>query len=351
MGRSFIRFRKWGWVAAIGAGSVLVLWAFRRQLANLSFDWKLAGASLTHLRWSWLAVSLIPIAGTYIGRALRWRVFLAPLKRKPSFRNLLTATVIGFTAIALFGRAGEFVRPYLIAIKEKVPISSQVSAWVLERVFDLLMAILVFGLALARLNSANLRLSSRLAWVLQAGGRMATVTGFAILILLLSMRHLADPLRRRLASALGFLPEKSRRRIERMLTGFVQGVESTRSDSALFLVFLYSIAEWALIVICYWCLAQAFGAALQLSFEKILIFAGFVSFGGIIQLPGIGGGAQVIAVVVLTELFGVKLEVATSFAIFMWAITIIVVTPVGLVIAVEEGLNWRTLRHLGREPI
>ncbi|MGP8245605.1 MAG: lysylphosphatidylglycerol synthase transmembrane domain-containing protein [Bryobacteraceae bacterium] len=334
-----------------GVGGLLLFWALRRQLANQSFDWKLAGASLAGLRWNWLALSLLPIAGTYIGRALRWRIFLKPLKSKPSFRNLLSATVIGFTAITLFGRPGEFVRPYLIAIKEQVSVSSQISAWILERAFDLLMAILVFGLALARLNSAGLRLDSRLAWVLQAGGRMATFSGFAVLILLLSMRHLAEPIRRRLASALAFLPDKYHQRVDGMLTGLVQGVESTRSDYALFLVLLYSVAEWALIVISYWCLAQSFGAVLHLTFEKVLIFAGFVSFGAVIQLPGIGGGAQVIAVVVLTELFGVKLEVATSFAMFMWAITFLVVVPVGLVTAVRAGFTWRSLRRLGREPL
>ncbi|MGO9897362.1 MAG: lysylphosphatidylglycerol synthase transmembrane domain-containing protein [Bryobacteraceae bacterium] len=335
----------------LGVGGAFLFWALRRQLANLSFDWKLAGASLARLQWHWLALSLLPISSTYIGRALRWRIFLMPLKPKPSFRNLLSATVIGFTAITLFGRPGEFVRPYLIAIKEKVSIPSQISDWVLERVFDLLMATLVFGLALARLNSAGLRLSSRLAWVLQAGGRMATIAGLAVLILLLSMRHLAEPLRRRLTSALAFLPNRYHQRMERLLMDLVEGVESTRSDLALFLVFLYSVLEWVLIVVCYWCLAKAFGGMLQLSFEEVLIFAGFVSFGAVIQLPGIGGGAQVVAVIVLTELFGVKLEVATSFAIFIWAITFFVVVPVGLIISVKEGLSWRSLRRLGREPV
>ena len=33
-----------------------------------------------------------------------------------------------------------------------------------------------------------------------------------------------------------------------------------RSDSAMFLVFLYSVAEWVLICLCYWCLAQSFVA-------------------------------------------------------------------------------------------
>ena len=42
---------------------------------------------------------------------------------------------------------------------------------------------------------------------------------------------------------------------------------------------------------------------------------GFVSFGGVVQIPGVGGGTQVVAVLVLTELFGVRLELATSFAL------------------------------------
>ena len=70
-------------------------------------------------------------------------------------RNLLSATVIGFTAITLFGRPGEFVRPYLIAVKEQVPVPSQFAAWVLERIFDLLMALLVFGFALTRVQSSG----------------------------------------------------------------------------------------------------------------------------------------------------------------------------------------------------
>ena len=67
-------------------------------------------------------------------------------------RNLLSATMIGFTAITLFGRPGEFVRPYLIARKEQVPVTSQFAAWVLERIFDLLMALLLFAFALTRVQ-------------------------------------------------------------------------------------------------------------------------------------------------------------------------------------------------------
>jgi uncharacterized protein (TIRG00374 family) len=326
-----------------------VVWFLHAQFAERGFDWNLAAGSFVKLRWSWLALSLLPIAGTYVVRALRWAVFLKPLKARPSFRNLLSATVIGFTAITLFGRAGDFVRPYLISVKEEVPFTSQLASWVLERIFDLLMASLLLAFALAQVQAWGVQLRPTLAWVLVFGGRFVGLSCLAVLVLLVSMRHLAEPVRHRLLAALRFLPEARFRKIERLLTALVQGVESTRSDGALLLVLAYSVVEWALIAACYWCLAQAYAGNIDLSFVNIMILMGFVAFGGVVQVPGVGGGTQVVAALVLTELFGVRLELASSFALMLWVLTFVVIVPIGLVWAVKEGLDWHSLRKIGRE--
>jgi uncharacterized protein (TIRG00374 family) len=287
--------------------------------------------------------------GTYYGRALRWAVFLKPLKERPSIRNIFSATVIGFTAITLFGRPGEFVRPYLIAVKERVPVTSQFAAWVLERIFDLLMALLVFAFALSRVHASGVHVGAKLEWVLAFGGNIVTVLCLVLFVLILSFRHLAEPVQRRLTKALRFLPEHLHVKVEKWLTAFVAGVQATRSDGALLLVFLYSVIEWVLITACYWCLAHAFTGMLEFALVDVLIYVGFVSFGAIVQVPGIGGGMQVVAVVVLTELFGVRLELATAFAILTWLSTFVMIVPVGLVLALKEGLDWHNLRRVGRE--
>jgi uncharacterized membrane protein YbhN (UPF0104 family) len=170
-----------------------------------------------------------------------------------------------------------------------------------------------------------------------------------VLVVLLSLRHFAEPARRRLIAAFHFLPEARFQRVERFLTALVQGVESTRSDGALLLIFVYSVLEWVLIAACYWCVVQAFAGIINLTFVDILILMGFVSFGGVVQIPGIGGGTQVAAALVLTELFGTRLELATSFAVFLWMITFVAVVPAGLGLALKEGLDWHSLRQLGRE--
>ncbi len=336
------------WVVAVCALAGLSWAIYRLNAAAGSFDWRLFWASAARLHWGWLAASLVPIFATYIGRALRWAILLKPLKPQPSVVNLISATVIGFTAIALFGRAGEFVRPYLIAVKERVPVPSQMAAWLLERIFDILMALLCFAFALSRVAGHQARPGSGLAWVLSFGGRVSGGIAVAALLLLVSMRHFAKPLSRRLLRALKYLPEKQFQRAEHLITTFIKGIEATQSDGALLLVLFYSVLEWVLIAACYWCLAQSFSGMIQLSLPDVIVFVGFVSFGSTVQIPGIGGGVQVIAVLVLTEFFGVRVELATFFAVVLWIITFIVVVPVGLAMALREGLTLRGLRRMSR---
>jgi hypothetical protein len=115
------------------------------------------------------------------------------------------------------------------------------------------------------------------------------------------------------------------------------------------LVLFYSALEWVLICLCYWCLAQSFAGIVNLGVVDVLILLGFVAFGSVVQIPGVGGGMQVVTVLVLTELFGVRFELASAFAVFLWFITFVAIVPLGLVVALKEGLNWRSLQHIGRE--
>src|SRR5687768_3096315 len=82
------------------------------------FDWQAFLSSFGQLDWRWVAASSAFALSTYYGRVIRWAVMLKPLRPSPSHWNIFVATAIGFTAIVLFGRAGEVVRPYLIAKKE-----------------------------------------------------------------------------------------------------------------------------------------------------------------------------------------------------------------------------------------
>ncbi len=262
-------------------------------------------------------------------------------------KRLLSATIIGFTAITLLGRPGEFVRPYLISLQERVPFSSQISAWVLERIYDLLIALAIFGFALSHVSNLG-DPGPTLGWLLEIGGWLLWILAIACLLLILVRRY-SDAMRRRLLEALGFLSQHHLDRAGRFLEALFQGAESTRSARSVFMLVLYTLLEWALIVLCCSSIMRAYGADIQFSVTDVFIFMGFVSFGSVVQIPGIGGGVQVVSVVVLTKLFGFTVELATSVAVLLWLVTFVSVVPIGLAAALHAGLSWRKLRDLERE--
>jgi hypothetical protein len=252
-------------------------------------------------------------------------------------RNPTVATVMGFTAITVFGRAGDFVRPYLRC-------GGHVSLAVFDRP-----AASLLGFALTRAAASGVSVGRKLAWMVTFGGKIVGASCLVVLAVLFSLRHFAQPVRRRLFAAAGFLPGKWFRRIEKTLAALVEGVESTRSDGALLLTLAYSVLEWVLIAGCYWGLAQPFSGVINITLVDLLILMAFVSFEGVVQIPGVGSGTEVVAVLVLTELFGVRLELGTSFAALLCIIIFIVIVPVGFELALREGLGGQGLRQIGRE--
>src|SRR5690242_18460249 len=184
------------------------------------FSWQKFYLSLRHVDWSWMALALVLILGTYLGRALRWEVMVRPLTSKPSLWRVLVATCIGFTAVLLFGRAGEPVRPYLIARKEGVTFSSQVAAWVVERMLDLLMVLLIFGIALTQVSHSSIRPSPKIQTILQAGGAAAGVAGSICFVLLVGLALFRGRVQQRLMDGLTFLPESVLARVSGFLGSF-----------------------------------------------------------------------------------------------------------------------------------
>jgi uncharacterized protein (TIRG00374 family) len=334
-------------LVAVGVIILVAILAYRFRATP--FDWRLFLATFYRVDWVWLSVSICLMLLTYVGRALRWEVMLRPLGRKLSLLTLIYDTAIGFTAIVLLGRPGEVVRPYLISVRAGVPFSSQMAAWLLERMLDLLVVLLLFGFGLTHIPSHGLALGAGLRWVLGAGGYLVAGIGVGCVLFLILFRNFSEPMRRRLLSGLTFLPAKQQERVDQMLAAFAKGMESTRDPWHLTLLVVYTMIEWMIIVGSYYALFHSFPATSQLLIPDVVVFLGFVAFGSIVQIPGVGGGIQVASIVVLTEIYGMSLESATGVAIFIWLITFVVVVPFGLLCAFHQGINWSKLKHLPQD--
>src|ERR1017187_1911561 len=101
-----------------------------------TFDWHIFWISTEHINWLYAFYGLALTYFAYLLRAVRWRIFLKPV-RKTTTARLLAPQFVGFAALALLGRAGEMIRPYIIAKKERLTFTSQVAVWGVERIFDM----------------------------------------------------------------------------------------------------------------------------------------------------------------------------------------------------------------------
>jgi uncharacterized protein (TIRG00374 family) len=333
----------------IAATIAAVVWGFYRWRSS-GFEWAQFVAALAGVHWNWLLLGLALILATYAGRALRWEVMLRPLTSNAKLRRIFSATCIGFTAVVFFGRAGEPVRPYLISRQEGVPFSSQVAAWVVERILDVLMILVIFGIALTRVSHSAIRPGPRIAETLQAGGYIAGITGFLCLALLVALRRFRGQVQERLLEGLSFLPEVVVARIKAFLAAFGEGMQCTRSLSFTLLLVLYTVIEWAGIGGAFFCVFRAFPATAGLGLTDVVILLGFITFGSILQIPGVGGGMQIVTVLALTEFYGVALEAASGVALMLWVIGFVSIVPVGLALAFHEGIKWRNLKHISPLP-
>ena len=316
------------------------------RIRDSGFSWVDFAASFSQVDWSWLSLSFSLILATYVGRALRWEVMLRPLKKDASLWRIFTATAIGFTAVVLFGRAGEPVRPYLIAKQEGVSFSSQIAAWIVERILDLLMVLLIFGVALTQISHSAIEPGPRTRVALQAGGYTAGIIGAVCLALLIGLRQFKADVHHQVLGALSFLPGRIVSKIRTVLVSFEQGMQSTRSGWFTLLLVVYTVIEWLTIAAGYYCFFKAFPATAMLTVTDVVILLGFVAFGSVLQIPGVGGGMQIATVLILTEFFRLGISAASGIALILWIISFVTIVPFGLGLAFHEGIKWRSLRHL-----
>ena len=336
-------------VPLFGAAIVLLAlmgWLLVSRTGQNGFDGRTFRATFRGLDLWWLGQALFWAWSTYVIRAVRWKVLLRPLQPHARLGPLLAATVIGFSAVTLLGRAGEMVRPYLIANTNKVPFASQVAAWIVERIYDTLIALAIFGFAMTQVSASLL--GPTLSWALGVGG-VVIVSGTVVCLgILVLMRYRSEQLEQWALRTVGFLEAHHLDRVERMIVAFLNGFRSVRSQGATIRMVLYTIVEWVLVGSCYACVIRAFAGSIHLAPADVVVVMGFATFGSLVQLPAVGGGVQVTVVLVLTEIFGIQLELATSVGLLVWLLLWVSILPVGALLAIRQGLTWAGVRAVSR---
>jgi glycosyltransferase 2 family protein len=296
-----------------------------------------------------LILSIVAIYACYALRALRWKVFQGNLG--PSrFWQIYAMTLAGFAAVFLLGRAGEPVRPVLLARKERLPVADMFGIYVLERIFDLASTAVIaaIGLLLFRSHARVGESAGTLQAAARTTGSVFAAGVFVAIAFLVYLRlHGTALLERRLQGWLG--AQGWRGLVARILLGFARGVQTIRSVGELAAALIYSALHWFLVLLVYLWVAHAFGGTLgAISLGDAMLVVAFTLVGSAVQLPGVGGGAQVATFLAFTTILGVEKEPAAAAAIVLWLISFAACSLAGVPLLLREGFSPGKLRAIAQ---
>ncbi|HEY3927633.1 MAG TPA: lysylphosphatidylglycerol synthase transmembrane domain-containing protein [Candidatus Koribacter sp.] len=253
----------------------------------------------------------------YVLRATRWRVYL---RSRQSVRaiDLVPSQFIGFAGLALLGRPGEFIRPYLVARKVNLSFASQLVVWTAERICDMLSVIAILAVTLL------IRPDFRHFFVLPHIRMKALAALIAIFVLIALILIFSKGLRNKIHRLVGDLSRS-------VAHDFISFIEIAGT----------SLAIWLLIASTYWLTLHSYPTLHnQIRATDVPLIMGASTLGSIIQLPGVGGGSQLAVIGILSSpIFGLGHELAVSAGIMLWIVTFVSVTPMGLFLAHREKLS------------
>jgi glycosyltransferase 2 family protein len=339
------------------AAVVYFAYKFRNAITLEGFRWGLVVASLGHSRVSFLLFGIAWIYACFAIRALRWMRFckwLGPTR----FWNVYSATLMGFTCVFLLGRAGEPIRPVLIARKDSLSMPGMFGVYVLERIFDAVATLVLAGCALLMLQHGSLAGLAGRSFDASAGAlivKIARSTGALLLVGLLAViaflvyfrYHGAGWLARRLHDSKW--RHGWRGKVVLLLEGFIEGLQGIRTSEDLAALAGYTAIHWVLVALVYEVVMHAFGGRMaQLSFGAVIIVLAFTLVGSAIQLPGVGGGAQLATFLVLTLVLGVEKEPAATAAIILWLVAFASCCLAGVPLLLHEGWSMGELRRMAQ---
>ncbi len=333
-----------------------LLYGLRGSVHYKGFSWTKLGEAVRGARLDLLLLSLAGIYVCYWIRGLRW-VRLSRHIGPAGVWSVYAATLMGFLAIVLLGRAGEPVRPLLIARRENLPIAAMFGIYVVERILDIAVTILMTGWTLVYLpgllreteTSESRVHSASLLPVLQKAGFVlfAGVGAAAVFLVYLSVTRggiLARTMVRWHHSP-GW-----RGRAARILAGFLEGLQALRTWRDLAEAIGLTAMHWALVLAIYCWVPRSFGGTLaSFGMRSAVVTLACTMLGSTVQLPGIGGGSWVGSFLAMTLFLGIANEPAMAAAVTLWLVTFAGCAIAGVPLLLREGMSLGELRRIARE--
>ena len=310
---------------------------------RVHFQWNVFRDELQHVDWRRIVFAITLVAFCYWLRAARWAVLVKPQKKVASF-SLLGSQVIGFTAVALFGRLADLVRPYLVAKRTSLPITSQIAVYTVERMFDLgAMAMIFSGALLLAPDRATLPHHEALQHA-ALGGLAVTV---ALAIFAITVRASGRAVAGLAEKSLGSFSPSLGHSVGTKIHAFRDGLDSIATWGDFIRALGLSLVMWGLITAAYLETTRAFVLSPELSamtLARCMVLMAASMVGSVVQLPVLGWFTQIgVTTGVMQKVFHVQFEPALACGTMLLIVTFMCVIPVGLI--------WARIEHVSLKKV
>ena len=324
---------------AVVTALAIALFAWFLSRANLSaVATEIAHARIDLVIWSVVLAAAMPVV-----RAIRWRYLLDPIG-PTRFGPVFRATIVGFAALALLpARAGDVIRPYLVARTEGLSAASVFATVVMERALDMV---------------AVLTLLASFVWVFDGGAILppgmlapieasATFAAGVVVVLMAVMWTLAthpERIGRLVARSDRLLPHRVAQMLASLARTFSEGFAVAREPRDLAIAFVWSFPLWVSIAFQAWLVTRAFGILIPVS-ASFLVQAALI-IGVAVPTPGGIGSFHEAYRIAVTTFFRAPNNAAVSAALVLHAVSFVTSVVPGAVVMAHDGLSVAGLGRL-----
>ncbi len=311
-------------------------------------DLREVGTEMARARLSLVALAIAVTGLTYVLRALRWQYLLLPIGRV-RFSVALKTTLIGFAATALLpARAGELLRPYLLARKEGLSATATFATVIVERLLDTVTVLLFFGAYLLVFDPGVGRGDATTFDQVKLGGAITTGVCVLLLAVLFVLAGRPGALERLTLSLSQKLPSSLSTKGGHLVRLFSEGLAIIRQPGRLGIALALSVPLWLSIAGGIWLVTDAFHIVMP--FPGAFLLMAMLVVGVAVPTPGAVGGFHYFYRLGVTGFFAAPNDRAVGAAIVLHAISFVPVTILGIYFMTREGLTLRGAQALANAP-
>jgi hypothetical protein len=246
-------------------------------------------------------------------------------------------------------RAGEVIRPYLLARQEGLSATATFATIIIERLLDAVTCVLLLASFVLFFDPGMARADSALYRLVEIGGISVGALALVVLGLMFFAARDAEALARWAHKLEGLLPGRLTHKLAGALLKFGGGLAVVRTPGRLLAALLLSFPLWLSIGLGIWAVTEAFG--IELPFSGTFLLIALLVVGVSVPTPGGVGGFEAAMQIGLTSFYSVPNDRAVGAALVLHAVSLLPTVALGFLFLIQDGLGFGSMRNLAHAAV